>query len=121
MAERPQGDADRAADANRLRALEAKLAALTPKPEGPGPMGKYEQANLAWRMVIELVTGVLIGLAIGYGLDELFGTRPIMLVIFALFGFAAGVRTMIGTARKMGEAAAAQMSAGKPDDETRGS
>ena len=101
MAEKPQGDADRAADADRLRALEAKLAALTPKPEGPGPMGKYEQANLAWRMVIELVVGMVLGLAIGFGLDALFGTRPIFLVVFALLGFAAGVRTMLRTAQEV--------------------
>ena len=79
MAERPQGDADRAADADRLRALEAKLAALTPKPEGPGPMGKYEQANLAWRMVIELVTGLGLGFVFGYGLDYLMGTTPFLI------------------------------------------
>ena len=110
-------------DPERLRALEARIAkAKGQTPEGRSTTGKaLSQGEAAWRMVIELVTGVLIGLAIGYGLDDLFGTRPIMLVIFALFGFAAGVRTMIGTARKMGEAAAAQMSAGKPDDETRGS
>ncbi|MCE6950016.1 AtpZ/AtpI family protein [Cereibacter sphaeroides] len=111
-------------DSERMRVLEARLAKLKGKPPGKGAeAGKaLSQGELAWRMVIELVTGVLIGLAIGYGLDELFGTRPIMLVLFALFGFAAGVRTMMGTARKMGDAAAAaQMSAGKPDDETRGS
>lgn len=110
-------------DRERIRALEARLAKL----KGQAPVEKstagkaLSQGELAWRMVIELVTGVLLGLAIGYGLDELFGTRPILLLIFALLGFAAGVRTMVGTARKMGEAAAAEMRAGKPDDETRGS
>ncbi|MGP3698337.1 AtpZ/AtpI family protein [Rhodobacter sp. NSM] len=110
-------------DSEKIRALEARLAKLKGKaPTEASTTGKaLSQGELAWRMVIELVTGVLIGLAIGYGLDELFGTRPIMLVIFALFGFAAGVRTMMGTARKMGAAAAAQMSTGKPEDETRGS
>ena len=110
-------------DPERLKALEARIARLKGQaPQERSTAGKaLSQGELAWRMVIELVTGVLIGLAIGYGLDELFGTRPILLVIFALFGFAAGVRTMVGTARKMGEAAAAQMNAGKPDDETRGS
>lgn len=110
-------------DTQRIRALEARIAKLKGQvPGGRSATGKaLSQGEAAWRMVIELVTGVLIGLAIGYGLDELFGTRPILLLIFALFGFAAGVRTMMGTARKMGEAAAAQMNAGKPDDETRGS
>jgi ATP synthase protein I len=52
-------------------------------------------------MVLELVTGMLLGLAIGYGLDVLFGTRPIFLILFALLGFAAGIKTMMGTARQM--------------------
>ena len=49
-------------------------------------------------MVTELVVGMLVGLAIGYGLDGLLGTRPVFLVVFALLGFAAGVRTMMRTA-----------------------
>ncbi|MDT8857158.1 AtpZ/AtpI family protein [Paracoccaceae bacterium Fryx2] len=103
-------------DPERLRALEARLAQKI----GAGPARRTEagkafsQGELAWRMVIELVTGVLLGLAIGYGLDALFGTMPIFLVIFALFGFAAGVRTMMGTARQMAAAQQAQIDAGKP-------
>jgi ATP synthase protein I len=52
-------------------------------------------------MVVELVTGMVLGLAIGFGLDVLFGTRPIFLVIFSLLGFGAGIRVMLGTARQM--------------------
>ena len=58
-------------------------------------------------MVIELATGMVLGLGIGYGLDVLFGTLPIFLVIFSLLGFAAGIKTMLGTARELGEKAAA--------------
>ena len=54
------------------------------------PTRKFEdhhsQAHLAWRMVIELVTGIVIGFGIGYGLDSLFGTLPIFLVVFVLLG-----------------------------------
>jgi ATP synthase protein I len=60
-------------------------------------------------MVTELVAGMLLGLGIGWGLDALFGTAPIFLVVFALLGFAAGVRTMLRTAEEVrrgrGEAA----------------
>ena len=62
----------------------------------------FSQGELAWRMVIELVTGMVLGLAIGFGLDLAFGTRPVFLVIFALFGFAAGIRVMMGTAKQLG-------------------
>ena len=90
-------------DLVRLRSLEDKLAKARGKPvkaaltTGVG----FSQGELAWRMVIELVTGMFLGLAIGYGLDALFGTLPIFLVIFALLGFVAGIRTMMQTAKKM--------------------
>ncbi len=56
---------------------------------------------MAWRMIIELVTGMLIGMGIGYGLDVLFGTLPICLILFSLLGFAAGIKTMLRTAAEM--------------------
>jgi ATP synthase protein I len=58
-------------------------------------------ANMAWRMVIELVAGIAIGFGIGYGLDWLFGTLPIFLILFIGFGFVAGVRTMMRTAQEV--------------------
>ncbi|MDP3262612.1 MAG: AtpZ/AtpI family protein [Tabrizicola sp.] len=90
-------------DPDRLRALEERLKKV--KGQEPPPKtntGKgFSQGEVAWRMVIELVTGMLLGTAIGYGLDVLFGTLPVFLVIFSLFGFAAGVRTMLGSAREL--------------------
>lgn len=88
-------------DGERLAALEKRLAALRSKeaPEKPHGDEGYSQANLGWQMVIELVAGLLIGFGIGYGLDLLFGTLPILLVVFTLLGFAAGVKTMLRTAQ----------------------
>ena len=91
-------------DTSRLQALEQRLARA--KASAPGKAQSkgagFSQGELAWRMVIELVTGMVLGLAIGFGLDLVFGTRPIFLVIFALFGFAAGIRVMMGTAKQLG-------------------
>ena len=55
----------------------------------------------AWRMVIELVSGVALGVGLGYGLDVLLGTLPTLMIIFTLLGFVAGVRTMLSTAKEM--------------------
>ncbi|MDO5646858.1 AtpZ/AtpI family protein [Paracoccus sp. (in: a-proteobacteria)] len=99
MADRPQNGADR--DDARLRDLEKRLAELARTPDAPGIGAKYEQANLAWRMVTELVTGLGLGLAIGYGLDYLFGTKPFLMVLFIFFGLAAGVKTMMRTASEI--------------------
>jgi ATP synthase protein I len=90
-------------DAERLKALEARIATLRrqQEPTAPTARGAHDQAHLAWRMVIELVAGIGVGFAIGLGLDELFGTGPFLLVTFTLLGFAAGVRTLMRTANDM--------------------
>lgn len=95
-------------DPDRLRALEARLAKAKDQapPERSSTAKGFSQGEVAWRMLIELMTGMFLGVGIGYGLDVLFGTLPIFLVIFSLFGFAAGVRTMLGSARQLAKDAA---------------
>jgi ATP synthase protein I len=86
----------------RLRRLEDRIAAARGIPKDrPATLRGFGQGEVAWRMVIELATGIGVGFAIGYGLDVLFGTLPVMMVIFVLLGFAAGVRTMLGTAASL--------------------
>ena len=68
----------------------------------------HSQAHAGWRMVTELVAGLLIGFCIGYGLDSLFGTVPIFLVLFVLLGFAAGVKTMLRSAQDIQRAQSGQ-------------
>ena len=91
------------ADRDRLAALEQRIetAKAAAAPRRSAQEDKHRQAQLAWRMVIELVAGLLIGFSIGYGLDTLFGTMPIFLVLFVLAGFAAGVKTMLRSAKEM--------------------
>jgi ATP synthase protein I len=67
----------------------------------PAKKEHHTMANMAWRMVIELVAGISIGFGIGYGLDWLFGTMPIFLILFIGLGLAAGVRTMMRTAQEV--------------------
>jgi ATP synthase protein I len=100
----------------RLKRLEDRIAAARAGRAEParGHQREFTQGSLAWRMVIELVVGMVLGLAIGYGLDAAFGTRPVFLVVFALLGFAAGVRTMLRTANEVrsGRGEAARMRGG---------
>ena len=86
----------------RLEALERRLAAKR-EANAPKPHMEehYSQAQHAWRMVVELVAGLGIGFAIGYGLDAVFGTKPFLMVVFVLLGFAAGVKTVIRTAQEL--------------------
>lgn len=88
-----------------MKRLEDRLQAARSKDapsRSPGQQ-KFTQSSLAWRMVTELVAGMILGVGLGWGFDELFGTRPVFLMIFAILGFAAGVRTMMRTAAEVKE------------------
>ena len=100
--------------ADRLKALEERLERAKAGADEVTHMKKdYAQANLAWRMVIELVAGLGIGFGMGYGLDRLFGTIPLFLVIFTLLGLAAGVKTMLASAKEVELQQAAKAADGK--------
>ena len=64
---------------------------------------KLKVQNDGWRMVIELVIGMLLGVSLGMAIDYFIGSEPIFLIVFSLLGFMAGVKTMISTAKKMNE------------------
>lgn len=100
----------------RLDELGAKLAAIRkrrapPKRGGSGMRGH----ELAWRMVIDLTAGIAVGLAIGWGLDTLLGTKPVLMIVFVLLGFGAGVRVMLQSAkdaqRRLADAKASEAAA----------
>jgi ATP synthase protein I len=115
-------DPGKADPSERLRALDAKLKSLgQPDQARPHSAEHYSQAQLAWRMVIELVAGLAIGFGIGYGLDRLLGTMPVFLVLFIFLGLAAGVKTMLRSAREVQarqerDDAAAPTAASEEDD-----
>lgn len=86
----------------RMAQLEAKIdAAKKAKQPKPRADADVSGGELAWRMVIEMVSGLGIGFGIGYGLDSLFGTIPIFLVLFTLLGLVAGVKVMLRSATEV--------------------
>jgi len=88
----------------RMAQLEAKIdAAKKAKQPETRADADYSGGELAWRMVIEMVSGLGIGFGIGYGLDSLFGTLPIFLVLFTLLGLVAGVKVMLRSAQQAQE------------------
>ena len=57
--------------------------------EGSAMRGRGMAAGM--RMASEMVGAVLVGAAIGYGLDLFLGTKPWLLLLFFVLGFAAGL------------------------------
>ena len=102
---------------NPLKSLEKKIEAAKKAVEPEQPVqNKFSAAEVGWRMIIELTAGVFLGFGVGYGLDFLFDTRPVFILILTLFGFAAGVKTMMRSARELqNKELAAQYSTEKDD------
>ena len=61
--------------------------------------------TMAFRVVAELVAGIAVGGAIGYGLDGLFHTKPLFLILFGLLGTGAGFWNIIRETTPKGRAA----------------
>jgi len=81
----------------RLKAARGKQGLDAP----PKPLAgeAADRGNSPWdspwgiglRVGVELVSALLVAVAIGYGLDRLFGTTPILTAVFVPLGGAAGV------------------------------
>lgn len=54
----------------------------------------FEALGLASIMGIHMVSGVIVGMGMGYYLDKVFGTKPWLLLVFLIFGVIAGYRNM---------------------------
>ena len=98
---------DRSAKLNELdRRIRAAREARKPKRGKTGD--KFTMANMAWRMTLEMVVAGMVGAAMGWGLDALFGTLPLFLIVFILLGFAAGIRTVMRSAQEIQDKQAAE-------------
>ncbi len=53
---------------------------------------------IGFRLSSELVAGVVVGAAIGWGFDRLLSTSPFGLIVFLLLGFTAGVVNVVRSA-----------------------
>lgn len=93
-------DADLARRLDRLsRDLEAEKRERAEEERPTRPAG----ANFAhaFRLASEFVAGVLVGAALGWGIDYLAGTSPWGMIGFLLLGFAAGVLNVVRAAGRM--------------------
>ena len=57
--------------------------------------------GVAFKMSTELVSAVLVGTIIGFILDNWFGTKPWLILIFFFIGLFAGISNVIRSAKKM--------------------
>lgn len=107
----------------RLRAAQEKrgkrLEGRGGKQDAEGRTARGQGIGLALRIGTELVAGLVVGVAIGLGLDWWLGTKPWFMIVFFILGSAAGIvnvfRTMSGLGHAVGYADPADASR-KPAD-----
>ena len=86
----------------KLKDLDDKLKKIRENKVGSNSDNQaFKSAHIGWRMVLELVIGIIIGVVLGFSLDSFLNTSPIFLIFLIFLGFAAGVRTMIKTAKEI--------------------
>ena len=57
--------------------------------------------GIAFKMSTELVSAVAVGTIIGFILDNWFGTKPWLILIFFFVGVTAGIMNVVKSAKKM--------------------
>ena len=58
----------------------------------------YSSAGVAFRIGVDLISGVAFGVVVGLALDSWLDTTPWMMILLILLGTAAGIRNVIRTA-----------------------
>jgi ATP synthase protein I len=100
---------ERDPDARRLADIEERLKQARAK---RGEVRQVESPNsklgIAFRLVTELLAAVIVGGAIGWGLDRIFATGPLFLIIMFLVGVAAGFFNVVRAAQRMNKDQAAK-------------
>ena len=96
-------------DPKDLDALGERLDEALKRDGARKPKPQLTPLGVAFRIGTELVAAVAVGVAIGWGLDWVFGTRPVFILIMFVLGAAAGMRNVIVLAKDLN----AQMPSGK--------
>lgn len=88
--------------ADRLRRLDERLDR---KQEARIASGRRQSGTAgfgyAMRLSTEFVAAILVGAALGWGIDRLVGSAPWGMIVFLMLGFCAGVLNVMRTAGKI--------------------
>jgi ATP synthase protein I len=81
------------------------------------PEARLTGFGLAFRVGVELVSALLVGVGLGWLVDKWLGTKPWGLVVFFFLGAAAGILNVYRTVAAMGQAPSAAPPEGPPEGE----
>ncbi|WP_244066106.1 AtpZ/AtpI family protein [Bradyrhizobium sp. Ce-3] len=104
---RDQSSPDEAALSARLGSLDHRLSEIRDSRrsktdqsgnEGGDSAARASAMALGFRLSSELIAGVAVGAAIGWGFDRLLSTSPFGFIVLTLLGFVAGVVNVVRSA-----------------------
>jgi ATP synthase protein I len=104
---RGQSDRETETIKRRLHDLEDKVrdARARHAPASSQAQDRGSAMGEALKLATEMIAGVGVGGFVGWALDRLFGTAPILMVVFLVLGAAAGILNVIRSAQRRQEAA----------------
>ncbi|MEM1365874.1 MAG: AtpZ/AtpI family protein [Pseudomonadota bacterium] len=83
----------------RRMALEEKIAARNAEIDKQNQRDERQADASGWargtKLASEFVAGIVVGAAIGWGLDWVFGTLPWFFIVFLMVGFCAGILNVL--------------------------
>ena len=82
----------------KILELKEKEDALSRKKDDKSEFVRASRIGL--RIGVELFSAVIVGAGIGYLLDDVFGSKPWMLIVFLFFGGAAGILNVYRLSQK---------------------
>ena len=71
------------------------------KRSDPSKQSHSSKLGMAFKMSTEMVAAVVVGTIIGFILDNWFGTKPWLILIFFFVGVIAGIMNVVKSAKKM--------------------
>ena len=99
-----RGGSDRETEAikRRLHDLEGRVrdARNRRAPASSQAQARGAAFGQALKLATEMIAGVAVGGFIGWWLDWVFGTQPILMVVFLVLGAAAGITNVVRSAQK---------------------
>jgi ATP synthase protein I len=110
MANNPPPDPE--GDRRRIDDIDARLKAARATVEKPPPENaqsrqmSQRQTSVAYRVLVDMIAGLLVGGFLGYWLDRWQGWAPYSLVAGLVLGFVAGVNNAWRAIREYSKAAA---------------
>ena len=57
--------------------------------------------SIGLKISLDLISSIIVGVLLGYGLDKIFSTKPVFFIIFLVLGIITGFYSLFKTVKKL--------------------